>query len=157
MVFVQTTRQIYRDLLQHVQSLPVLRSSVEERWWEISYRLSLRSWEDFTFIGASRECRYGPEDRRHRKSSGGGKEDQMIWLILVAFSTRSSHLTVPNPSRLTAGLASHWSQGQPFQVAWIFPPNVGTHTPSPKLYLYLQETQQPHYFSSATPTSNLFL
>lgn len=31
MVFVQTTKQIYRDLLQHVQSLPVLRSSVEER------------------------------------------------------------------------------------------------------------------------------
>lgn len=56
MVFVQTTKQIYRDLLQHVQSLPVLRSSVEERWWEISYIWSLMSPENFMFVGRSGEA-----------------------------------------------------------------------------------------------------
>lgn len=58
--------------------------------------------------------------RRQRKPSGGGREEYVVWLILVAFPNHTSHLTVPNPSRLTASLAPHWSQGQPCQVAWTW-------------------------------------
>lgn len=80
MVFVQTTKQIYRDLLQHVQSLPVLRSSVEERWWEISYIRSLMSLENFTFVGRNGEAGTDKALRSclcfatHRQSPGYGEE-----------------------------------------------------------------------------------
>lgn len=65
MVFVQTTKQIYRDLLQHVQSLPVLRSSTEERWWEITCIWSLISLEKFTFVVRSGEAEMDREVRSY--------------------------------------------------------------------------------------------
>lgn len=125
MVFVQTTKQICRDLLQHVQSHPVLRSSVEERWWKTSYIWSFMSPENFGLVGRSGDAGMGrgmgsylcytwiKETEKHwsgRKVNG--------WSDPACISPHPSHLTTLHLSRLTAGWLpgeSCRTQGQPFQ------------------------------------------
>ena len=117
MVFVQTTKQIYRDLLQHVQSLPVLRSSVEERWWEISYIWSFVSPENITFVGRSGDTGMDGEVRschwEKKQNHQGMARKWIAWMIILAFPTHPSHLTVLNLSRLTASLVSRWAPQGP--------------------------------------------
>lgn len=89
MVFVQTTKQICRDLLQHVQSLPVLRSSVEERWWKISYIWSFVNPENFGFVGRSGDAGMGRgmgsylcllhTDKINRKALGWQGSEWLEW------------------------------------------------------------------------------
>lgn len=167
MVFVQTTKQICRDLLQHVQSLPVLRSSVEERWWKISYIWSFMSPENFGLVGRSGEAGMGKgmgfylrllhTDERNRKALGQQGSEWLEWSRL--HFPHPSHLTTSNLSRLTAGQLPGEpcrTQGQPFQ---------GQNYPQPsRAHVSLQSTPSTYkkhntqnIFFAATPTSNLFL
>lgn len=158
MVFVQTTKQIYRDLLQHVQSLPVLRSSMEERWWEISYIWSLMSPKNFTFVGRSGEAGMDRGVRSclcfvtHRQKK---QKTTRVWQGSEWLESSSLHLP-PILQIYLKPLQTHCELG--FQVSPAGPkaspsmwheypqPSRGTCEPSPKLHVYLQETQHPEYF-----------
>lgn len=168
MVFVQTTKQICRDLLQHVQSLPILRSNVEERWWKISYIWSFMSPENFGLVGRNGEAGMGRgmgsylhllhTDKRKRKALGWQGSEWLEWSC-SHFPPAFTHLTALNLSRLTADWLAGEScrtQGQPFQGQRNPQPSRGhvslQNTPS----TYKKHNTQNIFFA-ATPTSNLFL
>lgn len=155
MVFVQTTKQICRDRLQRVQSLPVLRSSVEERWWKISYIWSFRSPENFGLVGRSGELGWIGEqdlisvcytDKRNRKPLGWQGSEGLEWSCLHFPPPFTAHglKSLQTHCRLT----SRWvlqDSGPALPGARVSPTQQGTRE-LPKLHFYLQKTQHPEYF-----------